>query len=161
MQSCVSQVVVELPDELSAGFLAQLRARGRQPAPKHLLQTALLLPDYTLLPTYAGRTVPQLATIVLPRCTPHGRQDVSAIIGERTVTLGIELKPKCGFLPSAATIQSGNSVKKQRSRFTLHQQLKLAQVPHFPLFECTLTTVSFCERKLRSYLGSESDNLYI
>ena len=133
MHRCASQVMLELPNELVSNFLAQLRSRGRPPPPRHLMKTALLLPAYTLLPIGAGREpMPSgaLSTIALPR-SPHWRQDVSQSRGDGTPTLGIELKPKCGFLPSAATIHPGNSVKKQRSRFTLHQQLKLAQVNPF------------------------------
>ena len=42
----------------------------------------------------------------------------------------IELKPKCGFIGgSCATVHPHNQhIKRSRSRFQLHQTLKLAEV---------------------------------
>ncbi|CAM6091124.1 unnamed protein product [Calypogeia fissa] len=39
----------------------------------------------------------------------------------------VELKPKCGFLPSTTFITEEDSIKKSLSRFTMHQQLKFHQ----------------------------------
>ncbi|CAL1355812.1 unnamed protein product [Linum trigynum] len=39
--------------------------------------------------------------------------------------LSVEIKPKCGFLPSSSFIAEGNAVKKSASRFKMHQALKL------------------------------------
>jgi hypothetical protein len=39
----------------------------------------------------------------------------------------VELKPKCGFLPSSACIASRHGIKREVARYQLHQQLKLAQ----------------------------------
>lgn len=39
--------------------------------------------------------------------------------------LSVEIKPKCGFLPSAKTIHPGRNIKKKVSRFRLQQSLKL------------------------------------
>eukprot|EP00897_Mesotaenium_endlicherianum_P004428 jgi/Mesen1/4012/ME000211S03195 len=41
-------------------------------------------------------------------------------------TICIELKPKAGFLPTAATIARANRAKKAVSRFAMHQHLKLS-----------------------------------
>lgn len=60
---------------------------------------AILLPDHTYLPPRVGCTAPVFV---------------------------VELKPKCGFLPTAASVPA-DSVKRYASRFSLHQQLKLAQ----------------------------------
>jgi hypothetical protein len=43
-------------------------------------------------------------------------------------TVTVEIKPKCGFHPSAETIHPCNSLKKVRSRYQLHQELKVAEV---------------------------------
>ena len=43
-------------------------------------------------------------------------------------TICLELKPKCGFLPTSPCIHPGHSIKRRVPRFQLHQQLKLAQV---------------------------------
>jgi Inositol-pentakisphosphate 2-kinase len=43
-------------------------------------------------------------------------------------TLCVELKPKCGFLPSSAAIHPDNAIKRRLPRFVLHQALKLARV---------------------------------
>ena len=40
----------------------------------------------------------------------------------------VEVKPKCGFLPTSAAIHTDNSIKKRKSRFSLHQLLKHSQV---------------------------------
>jgi Inositol-pentakisphosphate 2-kinase len=42
-------------------------------------------------------------------------------------TLCVELKPKWGCLPSAATIHPDNRLKRQQSKFQLQQMLKLAE----------------------------------
>lgn len=51
---------------------------------------------------------------------PHGslKEDYS---------VAIEIKPKCGFLPSSRFIAERNSIKKSVTRFTMHQVLKLHQ----------------------------------
>ncbi|GMH13899.1 hypothetical protein Nepgr_015740 [Nepenthes gracilis] len=41
--------------------------------------------------------------------------------------LSIEIKPKCGFLPSSRFIAEENAVKKNVTRFKMHQALKLHQ----------------------------------
>lgn len=41
--------------------------------------------------------------------------------------LCVEIKPKCGFLPSSRFISEGNAVKRSVSRFEMHQALKLHQ----------------------------------
>ena len=43
-------------------------------------------------------------------------------------TICLELKPKCGFLPTSACIHPKHAIKQEISRFQLHQHLKCAQV---------------------------------
>lgn len=43
-------------------------------------------------------------------------------------TLCVEIKPKCGFLPTSALIRPEHAVKRRVPRFQLHQLLKLEQV---------------------------------
>ena len=43
-------------------------------------------------------------------------------------TICVELKPKCGFLPTSACIHPKHAVKHKIPRFQLHQHLKCAQV---------------------------------
>jgi hypothetical protein len=128
---------MELPPELSSNLLALIRAKGRQPAPIELLQNALLLSDYTLLPARTGGSLGgacpeggRLASIQLPRARAKGSKCMPQCErgGVGWATLGIEIKPKCGFLPVAATIHPVNSIKRQKTRFALHQQLKFEQV---------------------------------
>eukprot|EP00210_Caulerpa_lentillifera_P002937 g2804.t1 len=42
-------------------------------------------------------------------------------------TLCLEIKPKCGFLPTCHTIHPENEIKKKATRFALQQYLKLKQ----------------------------------
>ncbi|KAK9907753.1 hypothetical protein WJX75_009233 [Coccomyxa subellipsoidea] len=42
-------------------------------------------------------------------------------------TLCVEIKPKCGFLPTSALIRPEHAVKRRVPRFQLHQLLKLEQ----------------------------------
>lgn len=50
-------------------------------------------------------------------------------------TVCVELKPKCGFLPAAATIaQETRRLKTGNSRYVLQQRLKLQQVCSRRLF---------------------------
>lgn len=43
-------------------------------------------------------------------------------------TLSVEIKPKCGFLPTSAYIKPEQDIKRRVPRFQLHQCLKLEQV---------------------------------
>ncbi|CAL8462781.1 g2314 [Coccomyxa elongata] len=45
----------------------------------------------------------------------------------RQCTLCVEIKPKCGFLPTSILIRPEHGIKHRVPRFQLHQQLKLAQ----------------------------------
>ncbi|XP_058220772.1 inositol-pentakisphosphate 2-kinase-like isoform X1 [Rhododendron vialii] len=40
------------------------------------------------------------------------------------VSISVEIKPKCGFLPFSKYISEGNVIKKRISRFRMHQSLK-------------------------------------
>jgi hypothetical protein len=47
---------------------------------------------------------------------------------ETAAPLSVELKPKCGCLPTAESIHPDNRRKRRISRYQLHQQLKVQQV---------------------------------
>lgn len=87
-----------------AAFLRQLEHRlGAGRAGLRLEGAAVLLPDAAALPPLLGMP----AVVASP-------------------TFAVELKPKCGFLPSAATVAQ-HCVKRLVSRFALHQRIKHAQ----------------------------------
>ncbi|KAJ7957777.1 Inositol-pentakisphosphate 2-kinase [Quillaja saponaria] len=44
---------------------------------------------------------------------------------EGSPCVSVEIKPKCGFLPDSRFISEGTAIKKQITRFRLHQALKL------------------------------------
>lgn len=106
------QVPVELPSALQSIFLLQLRQRGRQPAPTAICSRAHVLQDFSVLPQlhHTSRAGPDIC---------------------------IEIKPKCGFLPTADTICPRNVVKKRVPRFTLHQALKLLKASFHGTSYCT------------------------
>ncbi|PQQ16108.1 inositol-pentakisphosphate 2-kinase-like [Prunus yedoensis var. nudiflora] len=51
---------------------------------------------------------------------PRGTHEVEPCIS-------VEIKPKCGFLPSSKFIDEGNAIKRSITRFRMHQALKLHQ----------------------------------
>ncbi|CAB4296282.1 unnamed protein product [Prunus armeniaca] len=51
---------------------------------------------------------------------PRGTHEVEPCIS-------VEIKPKCGFLPSSKFIDEGNAIKRSITRFQMHQALKLHQ----------------------------------
>ena len=48
-------------------------------------------------------------------------------LGPEQDTLCVELKPKCGCLPTSAAIAPAHAIKRSVPRYALHQRLKLAQ----------------------------------
>ena len=56
----------------------------------------------------------------------------------------LEMKPKCGFIPDAKTIDASNALKKKAPRFLLHQYLKLKQADDV-LWPVRQLTVAFRE----------------
>lgn len=52
---------------------------------------------------------------------PHGASKGAPCIS-------VEIKPKCGFLPSSSYIADENAIKKNVTRFKMHQVLKLQQL---------------------------------
>lgn len=135
LSCCAMQTPVKLPHQLAESLLEQLKSKGRQPAPLSLLSQALLLPDYTSLPQPSSVAQPgqqgdsshseigpsSANGCCLEEAESSSRQNCSQAIC-------VEIKPKCGFLPTAATIHPSNAVKRRVSRFQLHQALKAAQV---------------------------------
>ncbi len=88
--------------------------------------TAALLPDVTLLPQ---------CTAAAP-LAPWQEQQAQQQAAQQQQTPGqpvgpvvcIELKPKCGFVASCGTVHPANrELKHSRSRYRLHQLLKLSQ----------------------------------
>ncbi|KAJ4816559.1 Inositol-pentakisphosphate 2-kinase [Rhynchospora pubera] len=51
--------------------------------------------------------------------------DHSVFPSNSTFSIAIEIKPKCGFVPSSEYILDENSIKKQVTRYKMHQALKL------------------------------------
>ncbi|MFS7962660.1 putative inositol-pentakisphosphate 2-kinase [Helianthus anomalus] len=66
-----------------------------------LLDSALLMSDHSIF--------------------PH------AVHEEQQVCISVEIKPKCGFLPTSGFIREENAAKRRISRFRLHQILKFHQ----------------------------------
>lgn len=48
-------------------------------------------------------------------------------IGKGNACLSVEIKPKCGFIPTSRFITERNAIKRRISRFRMHQVLKLRQ----------------------------------
>ncbi|GAA0183646.1 kinase [Lithospermum erythrorhizon] len=46
---------------------------------------------------------------------------------KEALSISVELKPKCGFLPTSEFIAKGNAIKRSVTRFRMHQALKLLQ----------------------------------
>lgn len=79
---------------------------------------AVLLPDATLLPDGSGGVYG----------STHDGSGASDA-GSTGPVVCLELKPKCGFVVECATVHPANrGLKRHRSRYQLHQQLKLAEV---------------------------------
>lgn len=52
---------------------------------------------------------------------------LAGIKGDVLSSFSVEIKPKCGFLPSSPYIAAENSIKRKVSRFAMHQVLKFSQ----------------------------------
>jgi inositol-pentakisphosphate 2-kinase len=92
--------LVQLPAEFVRGIEASLALQpGSLGSDTGPTVWAMLLPDHAHLPPLLACDAPVFV---------------------------VELKPKCGFLPTAPAVGAG-SVKRHTTRFALHQRLKLAQ----------------------------------
>ena len=100
---------------LSSGFLSAVAQHCLAARPPHRLHTGLAL-DAPF-----GLLLPNIGTFSLLR-PPAGRGKHPAL----GPVLSVEIKPKCGFLPTSAAIGPSHALKKQVSRYQLHQHLKLA-----------------------------------
>ncbi|XP_078157665.1 inositol-pentakisphosphate 2-kinase IPK1-like [Carex rostrata] len=54
--------------------------------------------------------------------------DHSIFSSNSTLSIAVEIKPKCGFLPSSEYISDENFIKKQVTRYKMHQALKLHKI---------------------------------
>ena len=87
---------------------------------------ATLMPDVTLLPD----GLPICTAAATATATSPSSSTSSCGMGP---VMCIELKPKCGFISSCGTVHPDNRpLKHSRSRYQLHQMLKLAQVRGSP-----------------------------
>lgn len=141
------QVQVQLSKELQTGLNNQLcsisisSSTAAQTA--FLSCTACLLPDCTVfLPaqsiTCATSDVkqPHSTSFFTSSFTSsstssgpaHSCETAQPAMKTPAPVLCIEIKPKWGLLPTSPAIPTKHGVKKHKSRFQLHQRLKLAQV---------------------------------
>ena len=101
------QEEVAISSDTARQLLEQQKRQPRESTSAGLPLSATILEDYTSLPN--GPAVPDPS---------------SGLKDPQNPTIAIEIKPKCGFLPT-------NHVEGQRrsiSKFQLQQHLKLAQV---------------------------------
>ncbi|BDA50874.1 Inositol-pentakisphosphate 2-kinase IPK1 at N-terminal half [Coccomyxa sp. Obi] len=124
------------PCQLSTEFAAALAAQ-LQSADRSLSCRAWLLPDHTVFRQCADNK--RLHTESSARglegraagAVRHAeRNDEAAGVStgiHHAGTLCVEIKPKCGFIPTSTLIRPEHEVKKRVPRFQLHQRLKLAQ----------------------------------
>lgn len=86
---------------------------------------AALLPDVTLLPSRGSK---EASCSSRGSSAAHSAASTAAAQGGGPVVC-LELKPKCGFIGRCATVHPANrEIKRSRSRYQLHQMLKLSQV---------------------------------
>lgn len=127
----------QLPPEFACALTAQLGG-----AYKSLSCEAWLLPDHTLFRQTAekgslckGSSVDQIEGRAAPAVRWHADDSQGGCQAAwetsemgQAGTLCVEIKPKCGFLPTSALIRPEHAVKRRVPRFQLHQLLKLEQV---------------------------------
>ncbi|KAJ0548763.1 putative inositol-pentakisphosphate 2-kinase [Helianthus annuus] len=108
-----------------------------------LLDSALLMSDHSIFPhgnsssssssytSFCGKHnqnapkhTPFLSNYLLTICFSP---TIKAIHEEQQVCISVEIKPKCGFLPTSGFIREENAAKRRISRFRLHQILKFHQ----------------------------------
>lgn len=88
---------------------------------------AALLPDVTLLPSCSSRTAYGSGSSL----GPHGlaRGGSTAVPEGCGPVVCLEVKPKSGFIGCCATVHPDRRhIKRSRSRYQLHQMLKLSEV---------------------------------
>lgn len=94
--------------------------------------TAVLMPDVTrlpdLLPARGLQGVPQDVQQPGAQQQQQQQQPEAAAPAAAGPVVCVELKPKCGFICACATVHPANhDLKHSRSRYQLHQLLKLSQ----------------------------------
>lgn len=116
------------PVRPSLSFLQQLlcSSSSNAQAPAAAAGTAALLPDVTLLPGAQQQALQQRNHQQQAQLQPaQQRQTSGQPVGP---VVCVELKPKCGFVTSCGTVHPSNrELKHSRSRYQLHQLLKLSQ----------------------------------
>lgn len=118
-----AQLLVSLSDQLCSGSSSSLSTSQRQ----LLYPAACLLPDCTLFPPShsAFRATPDVERqYYTSSSSAPGTAQGSAV----EPVLCVEIKPKWGLLPTSPAISAKHEVKRHKSKFQLHQKLKLAQV---------------------------------
>ncbi|KAL3138530.1 Inositol-pentakisphosphate 2-kinase, variant 3 [Trebouxia sp. C0010 RCD-2024] len=114
-----AQLLASLSDQLcSSSSCSSLSTNQRQ----LLSPAACLLPDCTLFPPSHS------ALRATPDVERHYNTSSSSAPGSAVEpVLCVEIKPKWGLLPTSPAISAEHEVKRHKSRFQLHQKLKLAQ----------------------------------
>ena len=136
---CLLQVQVQLSKELQTGLsdqLCSISSSSSTAAQRALLScTACLLPDCTVfLPaqsTICATSDVNKHNITSPsplKGPVHSCETAQLAVKTPAPVLCVEIKPKWGLLPTSPAISIKHEAKKHKSRFQLHQRLKLAQV---------------------------------
>lgn len=90
-------------------------------------EAAALMPDVTLLPPAGPPSLQQPPAAQQQQTQQQEAQQQGCVPTGPVVC--VELKPKCGFVTSCGTVHPTNrDLKHSRSRYQLHQLLKLSQV---------------------------------
>ncbi|KAK9075599.1 hypothetical protein SSX86_003925 [Deinandra increscens subsp. villosa] len=98
-----------------------------------LLDSAILMSDHSIFPhgnwfLLNSLCLASLSNTMLPLVTDNLLLSFPIKADhEEEVCISVEIKPKCGFLPTSTFIREENAAKKRISRFRLHQILKLHQ----------------------------------
>lgn len=147
------QVQVQLSKELQTGLMNQLCSISSSTAAEtaFLSHTACLLPDCTVfLPAQsiscASSDVKQPHSTSSSTSFPtsngpaHSCETAQPAMNTPAPVLCVELKPKWGLLPTSPAIPTKHEVKKHKSRFQLHQMLKLAQVNFLSVWQAAIAS---------------------
>ncbi|CAN0875014.1 Inositol-pentakisphosphate 2-kinase [Linum grandiflorum] len=101
--------------------------------PKHVDAGVLARVSREFLDCIEKKVICQRPSWRVDAAKVDARRDSVLIMSDHTLfphgngrpCISVEIKPKCGFLPSSSFIAEGNAVKKSTTRFIMHQALKL------------------------------------